>query len=96
MMLRNKIRLGTDSKITTCRIKLVLQWINFVCISYHAALQNEIITKRTVFSEENVCPRTRLNRKFVKIDYIYSKLKITIYLYVSLVKIHPFLNEIGC
>ena len=51
---------------------------------------------RTVFSEENVCPPTSLNRHIVKIDCIYNKLKVTIYLYVSLVKIHPFLNEIGC
>ena len=34
--------------------------------------------------------------RIVKIDSIYNKLKVTIYLYVSLVKIHPFLNEIGC
>ena len=39
---------------------------------------------------------TSLNRHIVKIDCIYNKLKVTIYLYVSLVKIHPFLNEIGC
>ena len=51
---------------------------------------------RTVFLEENLCPPTSLNRHIVKIDCIYNKLKITIYLYVSLVKIHPFLNEIGC
>ena len=63
---------------------------------------------RTVFSEENVCPSTSFNRhivktdctsfnrQIVKIDCIYNKLKVTIYLYVSLVKIHPFLNEIGC
>ena len=50
---------------------------------------------RTVFSEENVFPSTSLNRHIVKIDCIYNKLKVTIYLYVSLVKIHPFLNEIG-
>ena len=51
---------------------------------------------RTVFSEVNVCPPTSLNRHIVKMDCIYIKLKVTIYLYVSLVKIHPFLNEIGC
>ena len=51
---------------------------------------------RTVFSEENVCPPTSLNKHIVKIDCIYNKLKITVYLYVSLVKIHPFLAEIGC
>ena len=53
---------------------------------------------RTVFSEENVCPPTSLNRHIVKIDCIYNKLKVKviIYLYVSLVKTHPFLNEIGC
>ena len=54
------------------------------------------VKTRTVFSEENVCPPTSLNRHIVKIDCIYNKLKVTIYLYVSLVKIHPFLNEIGC
>ena len=32
---------------------------------------------RTVFSEENVCPRTSLNRYIVKIDCIYNKLKVT-------------------
>ena len=42
------------------------------------------------------CPPTSLNRHIVKTDCIYNKLKVTIYLYVSLVKIHPFLNEIGC
>ena len=52
---------------------------------------------RTVFSEENVFPPpTSLNRHIVKKDRIYNKLKVTIHLYVSLVRIHPFLNEIGC
>ena len=51
---------------------------------------------RTVFSEENIYPPTSLNRQIVKIDCIYNKLKATIYPYVSLVKIHLFLNEIGC
>ena len=53
------------------------------------------IRTRTVFSEENVCPPTSLNRHIVKIDCIYNKHKVTIYLYISLVKIHPLLNEIG-
>ena len=53
---------------------------------------------RKVFSEENVCPPpppppTSLNRHTVKIDCIYNKHKVTIYLYVSLVKIHPVLND---
>ena len=39
---------------------------------------------------------TSLNRHIVKIDCIYNEYKVTMYLYVSLVKIHPFLNEIGC
>ena len=43
-----------------------------------------------------LCPPTNLNRYIVKKDCIYNKFKVTIYLYVSLVKIHPFLNEIGC
>ena len=51
---------------------------------------------RTVFSEENVCSPTSLNRHIVKIDRICNKLKVTIYLYESLVRIHPFLDEIGC
>ena len=62
-----------------------------------ASLHNEFLIKtRTVISEENVCPPISLNRHIVKIDCIYNKLKVTIYLYVSLVKIHPFLNETGC
>ena len=48
------------------------------------------------FRRKTLCPFTSLNRHIVKIDCIYNKLKVTIYLYVSLVKIHPFLNEIGC
>ena len=55
---------------------------------------SKIDETRTVFSEENICPPTSLNRHIVKIDCIYNKLKVTIYLYVSLVKIYPFLNEI--
>ena len=39
---------------------------------------------------------TSLNRHIVKIDCINNILKVTIYLYVSLDKIHPLLNEIGC
>ena len=56
----------------------------------------EEVKTRIVFSEENVCPPTSLNRHIVKTDCIYNKLKVTIYLYVSLVKIHPIINEIGC
>ena len=41
--------------------------------------ENSRIT-RTVFSKENVCPSTSLNRHIVKIDCIYNKLKVTIYL----------------
>ena len=40
-----------------------------------------LLFTRTVFSEENVCPPTSLNRHIVKIDCIYNKLKVTIYLY---------------
>ena len=39
---------------------------------------------------------TGSNRHIVKIDCIYNKLKVSIHLYVSLVKIYPFLNEIVC
>ena len=46
--------------------------------------------------ETYVPPPTSLNRHIIRKDCIYNKLKVTIYLYVSLVKIHPFLNEIGC
>ena len=65
--------------------------IQFIRILFY--MQDET---RTVFSEEYICPRTSLNRYIVKIDCIYNKLKDTIYLFVSLVRIHPFLNEIGC